>query len=112
MKANKFRSAIIAVKSALVTLWASIISLYRARRGIYNRGKTDGTLRWWSRKILEFSNLTYTTHNPHGVRYEPDRAHMIMVNHSSMLDIPFTFAAMPGSIRMLSKKELFQVPLW
>jgi 1-acyl-sn-glycerol-3-phosphate acyltransferase len=35
-----------------------------------------------------------------------------MSNHSSLYDIPLIIMTMPGSIRMLTKKELFKVPLW
>ncbi len=112
MKATKFQSALITAKSAFVTFWITVINVYRARRGYYRREQCDELLRWWSRKLLKFSNLSYEVINPHGVKFEPNRAHMIMTNHSSMYDIPFTFVAMPGSIRMLAKKELFSVPLW
>ncbi len=112
MKATKFQSALITAKSVLVTFWISVINIYRVRRGLYRREKCDELLRWWSRKLLKFSNLSWEVHDPHGFQLTENRAHIIMINHSSMYDIPLTFVSMPGSIRMLAKKELFQVPLW
>jgi 1-acyl-sn-glycerol-3-phosphate acyltransferase len=35
-----------------------------------------------------------------------------MSNHASLYDIPLIYAALPGSIRMIAKKELFRIPLW
>ena len=35
-----------------------------------------------------------------------------MSNHSSLYDIPLMFVTLPGSIRMLTKKELFRIPVW
>jgi 1-acyl-sn-glycerol-3-phosphate acyltransferase len=35
-----------------------------------------------------------------------------MSNHQSLYDIPLIFVALPGSIRMLTKRELFSVPIW
>jgi 1-acyl-sn-glycerol-3-phosphate acyltransferase len=36
-----------------------------------------------------------------------------MSNHQSHLDIPLLYATLPSpTIRMLGKKELFQIPLW
>jgi 1-acyl-sn-glycerol-3-phosphate acyltransferase len=35
-----------------------------------------------------------------------------MSNHESLYDIPLLFVALPGSMRMLTKKELFRVPIW
>jgi 1-acyl-sn-glycerol-3-phosphate acyltransferase len=37
---------------------------------------------------------------------------ILMSNHQSLYDIPLVFVALPGSIRMLTKKELFRVPIW
>jgi 1-acyl-sn-glycerol-3-phosphate acyltransferase len=35
-----------------------------------------------------------------------------MSNHSSLYDIPLIFMALPGNIRMVTKKELFDIPVW
>jgi len=35
-----------------------------------------------------------------------------MSNHSSLYDIPLIIQALPGDIRMMTKKELVRVPLW
>jgi 1-acyl-sn-glycerol-3-phosphate acyltransferase len=35
-----------------------------------------------------------------------------MSNHRSHYDIPLIFLSLPGSIRMLTKKELFNIPIW
>jgi 1-acyl-sn-glycerol-3-phosphate acyltransferase len=35
-----------------------------------------------------------------------------MSNHASHYDIPLTMATIPGSLRMLVKKELCRIPIW
>ncbi len=46
-------------------------------------------------------------------RVPPGRAYVYMSNHQSHLDIPVLYATLPSpTIRMLAKKELFQIPLW
>ena len=46
-------------------------------------------------------------------RVPPDRAYVYMSNHQSHLDIPMLYATLPSpTIRMLGKKELFEIPLW
>ena len=37
---------------------------------------------------------------------------MIMLNYRGLYDIPLIMLSLPGSIRMLTKKELFKVPIW
>ena len=40
-------------------------------------------------------------------------ADIYMSNHQSHLDIPMLYASLPsGTIRMLAKKALFQIPIW
>jgi 1-acyl-sn-glycerol-3-phosphate acyltransferase len=43
----------------------------------------------------------------------PGRAYVYMSNHQSHLDIPILYASLPSpTIRMVGKKELFEIPLW
>ncbi len=113
MKATKFQNALIAAKSIFVTLWITIITIFRAHRRSDYRLSVDRRLRWWSRKLLEFVDLSYRTVNPHQVSFgDSSQPTILMCNHSSLYDIPITLLALPGSIRMLTKEELFRVPLW
>ncbi|GLI33737.1 lysophospholipid acyltransferase family protein [Desulforhabdus amnigena] len=112
MKASRFQALVIILKNIFITFWISVIVIYRAYRNAYSRRHCDQLLHWWSSKLLEFVNLSYEVFNPNGVRFEPNRRYVIMSNHSSLYDIPLTFMALPGSIRMLTKKELFEVPIW
>jgi 1-acyl-sn-glycerol-3-phosphate acyltransferase len=44
--------------------------------------------------------------------HDPRRPALVVSNHQSLYDIPAVFAALAGDIRMLAKKELFQIPLF
>lgn len=43
---------------------------------------------------------------------QPGRTYLFMSNHQSFFDIPVLFVAVPGSLRMVTKTELFKVPIW
>lgn len=43
--------------------------------------------------------------------FNDGRRYIIMSTHASHYDIPVSFVSLPGSIRMLAKKELFKIPL-
>ena len=43
--------------------------------------------------------------------FNDGRRYIIMSPHASHYDIPVSFVSLPGSIRMLAKKELFSIPL-
>ena len=94
------------------TLRITLVTMYEVYRGIYHREDGDSRLRWWAAKILESVKLSYTAFNPFKVSFQPGKPYIIMCNHSSLFDIPLTFLGLPGSIRMLTKKELFRIPIW
>lgn len=98
------------LRSIWVTLKYSFVCLYYSYFG--NREQIDRSLRLWSRALLRIVKATCHVHNPHQVHFEPGRAYILMSNHASLYDIPLIFTALPGSIRMIAKKELFRIPIW
>lgn len=113
MRAGFFRKLWIMGVSLYATLKISLAVLYRTYlRGEDPRSYADRLFRWWALKLLQTVRLNYTVHNPHGVCLKPNTPYIVMSNHRSHYDIPLIVMAIPGSIRMLTKKELFKVPIW
>jgi 1-acyl-sn-glycerol-3-phosphate acyltransferase len=114
MKATKLQSMWIIIKSLALTAYYSAVALSicfftkPARR----RQEVDKLSRIWSDKILRIAGVSYAVFNPAQITLVPDKQYIIMSNHDSLYDIPLIFIAVPGSIRMITKKELFRVPLW
>jgi 1-acyl-sn-glycerol-3-phosphate acyltransferase len=100
------------LKSAGITLWISVRTLFEVYTGRFRREIGDRRLRWWSSRLLKYVGVELRVHNPHGFDFEPGTRYIVMCNHRSLYDIPPTFMALSGSIRMLAKKELFKVPVW
>jgi 1-acyl-sn-glycerol-3-phosphate acyltransferase len=112
MRAGWLRTIAIVLRSVAVTLAITIPTVFDAYRGRYRRSDGDRRLRWWSKKLLSFVDLRVDVFHPENAAVPARRPVMLMSNHSSLYDIPLIFAALPGSIRMLTKKELFRVPIW
>jgi 1-acyl-sn-glycerol-3-phosphate acyltransferase len=112
MKAGIFRKIKIMAVSLYVTLFITIQVLWQQLTNTYDRKFGDGMLRWWSSNLLGVVDVKYRVNDPYNTRIEPGKRYIIMSNHSSLYDIPLIIMTMPGSIRMLTKKELFKVPLW
>jgi 1-acyl-sn-glycerol-3-phosphate acyltransferase len=80
-------------------------------RGDLERTVIDERARWFGRRVVELLEIDLTISGAH--RVPRDRAYIYMSNHQSHLDIPMLYASLPeGTIRMLAKKELFQIPIW
>ncbi len=75
------------------------------------RNTVDERARWFGRRVIDVLDIELTAT---GIdRVPPGRAYVYMSNHQSHLDIPMLYATLPSpTIRMLGKKELFDIPLW
>ena len=86
-------------------------SLVELARGSLARDDVDERARWFGRRVIELLDIRLTTTGAE--RVPPGRAYVYMSNHQSHLDIPVLYATLPSpTIRMLGKKELFQIPVW
>ncbi|MCP4600060.1 MAG: 1-acyl-sn-glycerol-3-phosphate acyltransferase [Proteobacteria bacterium] len=61
---------------------------------------------------MKATRLTYKVINPNKLELKPGHRYIIMSNHNSYYDIPLMCLTFNGSVRMLTKKELFRVPIW
>ncbi|MBE0486593.1 1-acyl-sn-glycerol-3-phosphate acyltransferase [Marinobacter sp.] len=96
--------------SVALTAIYSLLILLRALFGRLNRPIVDNYCREWSATLLKLvrANLTVRGAVPD---FGDGRRYIIMSTHASHYDIPVSFVSLPGSIRMLAKKELFRIPL-
>lgn len=83
-----------------------------AKMGRGSRAYFDAQINAWAKRLVDVVRLQFTVVNQHGFRLESGKPTVLMCNHSSLYDIPLTFCAMKGSIRMLTKKELFRIPIF
>lgn len=113
MRATMLQKLRIYIVIIYATLWISFIVIYRVNfTGGYPRWFGDKWLRWWAAKLVDAVRIDCTVNDPHGFKVEPGKRYIIMGNHRSHYDIPLMVLSLPGSIRMLTKKELFKVPIW
>ena len=112
MKASLIRKLLIVAQSIAPTLGISLFAVYMRITNTYDRKLADRILRWWSGYLLKAVGVGYEVSNPHNVILEPGIPYIVMSNHRSHYDIPLIFVSIQGSIRMLTKKELFKVPIW
>lgn len=108
MKVNKLQAIWITVRSIWITFIYLIKTSWNIRKG--SRAGVDNVTRNWSEHLFKYVKLSYKVFNPHSVHLHPHQSYILMSNHESLYDIPLIFVSMPGSIRMIAKKELFRIP--
>jgi len=89
----------------------SVPSLVEVMTGTLKRHDIDERARWFGRRVVELLDVDLVATGAD--RVPLGRAYVYMSNHQSHLDIPMLYATLPSpTIRMLGKKELFQIPVW
>jgi 1-acyl-sn-glycerol-3-phosphate acyltransferase len=94
-------------------LYHSVVVLFMSGSGRPDfRTRIDQLLRSWSDSLLRIVDMRLSVHGKENWKLEPGRAYLVMCSHASNYDIPATYMALPGSIRMLAKKELRHIPIF
>jgi 1-acyl-sn-glycerol-3-phosphate acyltransferase len=89
----------------------SVPSLVESLTGTLARRDIDARARWFGQRVVDLLDVELVATGAE--RVPLGRSYVYMSNHQSHLDIPRLYATLPSpTIRMLGKKELFQIPLW
>ncbi len=100
-----------AMWAGLYTMWYSLVTIVTVSVRNNPRQHVDQVIKRWATKLLNPTKMNYTVHNPHQVKIGGERRYIVMCNHLSAYDIPLSFVAIEGSLRMVAKKELFNIPI-
>lgn len=92
------------------TLAISAPTVVDAFRRRVDRDICDDRLARWSKKLLEQADVRLEVSGYE--RLPEGETFVIMSNHRSLYDIPVLFQAFPRTLRMVTKAELFRVPVW
>lgn len=95
--------------AALETVKISVPTIVDGLRGRVSPRVCDARLDRWSRRLVEQARIRLeVTGREHVVAGE---SYVVMSNHQSHYDIPIVFQALRIPLRMVAKKELFEIPV-
>ena len=104
LRAVLFSAPVVIFLTIVMGLLSWICSLWD--RG----GRTQHRLaRQWGRMLLAVSFVKSTVRGEE--KLNPDTSYVVVANHSSYMDIPALYSALPLEIRFFAKKGLFSIPL-
>jgi 1-acyl-sn-glycerol-3-phosphate acyltransferase len=84
--------------------------VFEAVRGRVTVERTNERLRRWSGRLLAQADVRLEVVGRERIDWR--ETFVVMSNHRSLYDIPVLFQAVPGTLRMVAKAELFRVPIW
>jgi 1-acyl-sn-glycerol-3-phosphate acyltransferase len=95
------------IYETLAISWPTVVD---ALRGRLTKKICDDRLESWGRNVVENARLTVHVTGRENLR--PHETYLVMSNHQSLYDIPVLFHVVGPNIRMVTKKELFRVPVF
>jgi 1-acyl-sn-glycerol-3-phosphate acyltransferase len=103
-------SLALSLRNVYETLAISAPTVLDALRGRVTKVECDARLDRWSRNCLQNAKIgldvTGREHLASGETF------LVMSNHQSLYDIPVLFQVVGPNIRMITKRELFRVPIF
>lgn len=103
-------TAWIAAKTVFSTVRFSAMTVSQSQRGLLTPSHADIIIRRWAQKLLDHAELRVQVKGLD--RLTEGETYLVMSNHQSLYDIPALLVALPLTLRMIAKSELFRVPLW
>jgi 1-acyl-sn-glycerol-3-phosphate acyltransferase len=111
MKLLHFLRALLAVPFALLlTLFISIVTLFRTLVLRRDAASVQGLAAWWGSSICAVSGVDVSVEGRENLDLE--KPYIFAANHQSQFDILAMQGFLGVDFRWLAKKELFQVPIW
>ena len=112
MKAGFFRKAWIMLASLYYIVFMCLRSIWYGRKG--NDRAIDNFLHYGSIDLLNLVRAKLKIFGKENAILDKSKRYVLLCTHTSQFDIPLSYAAFPNttSIRMITKKELFKIPLF
>jgi 1-acyl-sn-glycerol-3-phosphate acyltransferase len=110
-------SVVLSLENIYETLAISWPTVIDALRGRLTKKMCDDRLEGWSKNIVANAEITVTVEGREhleetGANGRHAGTFLVMSNHQSLYDIPVLFYVIGPNIRMVTKKELFGVPVF
>jgi 1-acyl-sn-glycerol-3-phosphate acyltransferase len=100
----------LSLRNVYETLAVCFPTLVEAARGRVTKEVCDERLERWSRHVVD--NLRIDLDVSGREHLHPGETYLVMSNHQSHYDIPVLFSVIGPNIRMITKKELFDLPVF
>jgi len=104
------KSLALSMRNIYETLAVSFPTVMDAIAGRVTKDQCDERLARWSRAVLANAHIQLDVVGRENLR--PGETYLVMSNHQSLYDIPVLFQTIGPNVRMIAKRELFQVPIF
>jgi 1-acyl-sn-glycerol-3-phosphate acyltransferase len=104
------KSLALSLRNIYETLAISVPTVVDAFRGRVTKEASDERLARWAAAIVRNAHIEIQVQGREHLRR--GETYLVMSNHQSLYDIPVLFQVIGPNIRMITKKELFRIPVF
>lgn len=104
------KSLLLSLRNVYETLAVSAPTVVDAVRGHLSRAVCDERLETWASRVVRNAEMILTVRGRENV--DPERTYVVMSNHQSHYDVPVLYYVLGPNVRMVAKKELFELPVF
>jgi 1-acyl-sn-glycerol-3-phosphate acyltransferase len=104
------KSLLLSLRNVYETLAVSAPTVVDAARGRLSRETCDQRLESWSSHVMRNLAIALTVRGRENLA--PGTTYVVMSNHQSHYDIAVLYDILGGNVRMVAKKELFDLPVF
>jgi len=108
--AAQSKSLLLSLANIYETLVISFPTVVDGALGRVDKEVCDGRLDSWGKKIVARAEMDIEVVGRENLL--PGQTYLVMSNHQSHYDIPVMFYVIGPNLRMITKAELFRVPIW
>jgi 1-acyl-sn-glycerol-3-phosphate acyltransferase len=104
------KSLALSLANVYETFAISLPTVIDAALGRVRKDVCDERLTRWAKKIVEHAQMVVTVSGRE--RMKPGATYLVMSNHQSHYDVPVLFYVLGANLRMITKVELFKIPIF
>jgi 1-acyl-sn-glycerol-3-phosphate acyltransferase len=100
----------LSLRAARETLAISLPTVVDEAMGRVTKTRCDARLDAWSRALVRHARIRIEVAGRE--RVNPGVAYVVVSNHQSLYDVPVLFRVLGPDLRMVAKRELFEIPIF
>jgi 1-acyl-sn-glycerol-3-phosphate acyltransferase len=104
------RSLLLSLRNVYETLAVSAPTVVDALKGQLTRAVCDERLEGWASRVVRNAEMILSVRGRENI--DPERTYVVMSNHQSHYDVPVLYYVLGPNVRMVAKKELFELPVF
>ena len=104
------KSLLLSLRNVYETLAVSAPTVVDAARGRLSRKACDERLETWASRVVRNASILLTVRGRENM--EAGKTYVLMSNHQSHYDVAVLYYVLGGNVRMVAKRELFEVPVF